>query len=158
MKNIENPDSDLSRQFNTLLDEQLFKTTVEDFTRNASYGLEMLLMEKKINSETKLEEVVEVIEKRIKELQRDLALADSVAKSPASEETDKEFHNIAKNEAEKTARMLKYMDITFEVLDKLKEQGFDQDTSVSLIQATLEKRLERIEKAMDKNETEKRGE
>ncbi len=149
-------DNELAREFDELVQSESRKIKPEEQARRALWALDALKQESRINSETKLIEVIRVIEERKSELRQTIAYAKDTSKSPATDKADTEFHKIAETEAETAERLLGYMEAAWSALMPMKMEGYDSETPLRQIQEKLKAELIVREAKVDQSEENRR--
>ena len=152
-------DNKLVNKFDELIQEEGRKIEPEEQIKKALWAFDSLKQENKINFETTLEKLIQVIEDRKRELRQTMAYAKDVAESPATDEVGIGLHGIAKEEAETAKRLLGYMEAAWSLLMPMKMSMGDYYSEISLgdVQNKLRKDLSAKEDQTDLEEKQKRG-
>lgn len=151
-------DKELADEFDKLIKEESRRIRPEEQLKKALWVLDMLKQEKKINSDTKLNELVEVIKERKTELQETNAYAKNVALSHTTDETGSELRKVAEEEAETAKRLLNYIDSALAVLVPMKESGYYPEKTVKDLQSELGNNLKVRETQVKYDEERQRNE
>lgn len=151
-------DAGLAKEFDELVQAEGRKIRPEEQTRKAIWALDTLKQENSINSETKLAELIRIIEDRKRELRQTATYAKDTAEGRTADEADAELHEVAQKEAAKAERLLGYMEAASSTLMLLKTKGRDLETPLSQIRSRLEEELEIMESAVDRSEESQRHE
>ncbi len=102
-------DAGLDKKLDELLKEEGGKIASEEQLRKSIWALEVLKRENKVNSDTKLEELILTVTEKIIELKQTLVYSKEIIDSRAGDEIDAELHKVAKKEFETAERLLGYM-------------------------------------------------
>lgn len=130
-------DNELAKEFDTLIKEESRRIRPEEQLKRALWVLSMLERENKINLDTKLNELVDIIEERKKELNETNAYAKSAVLGHATDEIGSELRKVAEAEAETAKRLLNYIDSALAVLMPMKESGYYPEKTVKDLQSEL---------------------
>lgn len=150
-------DKGLADEFEKLIEEEGRRIRPEEQLKKTLWVLSMLEREKKINLDTKLDELVDIIEERKEELNETNAYAKSIALSHDTDEMGSELHKIAEEEAEKAKRLLSYIDSALAVLSPMKESGYYPEKKVKDLQSELGNNLKVREAQVEYDEERQRG-
>lgn len=155
-KEIFKVDKELANEFDELIQDEGRKIEPEERTRKALWALDTLKQEKKINSETTLKELIQIVENRKKELRQTNAYAKDTLQNPVTDEVNVELHKVAKEEAKTSERLLGYMEAVWSKLILMKMSSHDPETPLSQIQDKLKGELQIMKTAIDRSEESQR--
>lgn len=140
-------DLELTREFDKLIEAEGRKLELENRLRNALWALDTLKSEKLIGPKTTLEELINIIEERKKELRQSSAYAENTALGAKGE-----LHDIAFGESKTAKRLLVYMEAVLALLMLHKLRGYNTEDPIGKFEDSLKKELEKMEADMDKRE------
>ena len=149
-------DSGLAKEFDELVQDEGRKIEPEERTRKTLWALDVLKQENKINSETTLTELIQIIEKRRRELRQTNAYAKDTLQNPVTDETDAELHKVAEEESKTSERLLNYMEAAWSKLMPMKISEDYSETTLNYIRDKLERDLKLREININHDEEKKR--
>ncbi|KKR02324.1 MAG: hypothetical protein UT29_C0004G0017 [Candidatus Yanofskybacteria bacterium GW2011_GWA1_39_13] len=156
-KEIPKIDEELVKEFDTLIKEEGRKIKPEEQLKKALWGLDALKLEGRINSGTTLDELVQIVEERTKELLETNAYAKSTTQGLAVEEMSSELHDIAEKEAETAKRLLSYMESAFALLKPMQMSEYYLENTLKDVESRFRSSLKVRENQADYDEEKKRS-
>ena len=147
----------LTGEFNDLIQEEGKKIVFEERLKKTLRALDVLQQEKKISLETKLDELVQIVKERQRELRDSDAYAKDTAQSPATDEMSTELRDIAQKESAKVKRLLNHIDTALDYLVRRKESGYYPDKTLKDILSDLKNNLKTRETQTEFDEQKKRN-
>lgn len=156
-KEIPKIDEELVKEFDTLIKEEGRKIEPEEQLKKALWGLDSLKLEGKISSGTTLDELVEIVEERIKELRETRAYAKSTTLGQAVEEMNSELHDVAEKEIETAKRLLNYMESALGLLKPMQLSEYYLENTLKDVESRFRSSLKVRENQADYDEERKRS-
>ena len=156
-KEVPKIDEELVKEFDALVKEEGRKIEPEEQLKKALWGLDALKLEGKISSGTTLDELVEIVEERIKELRETRAYAKSTTMSPAVEEMDSELREVAEKEFETAKRLQSYMEAVFSLIKPMQMSEYYLENTLKDVESRFRSSLQVRENQTEYDEERKRG-
>lgn len=146
-------DSDLEEKLDELVKKEGQKIVPEEQLRRSIWALEALKQEKKVNPDMTIDEIVQVVDERIKELSETLAFAEVAARSRTGDETDDvELYEVAKKEVETAKRLLGYLQAAWFMLKPMSMDSYNSYLTFKDIEERLKREQAAKEFIIDQDE------
>ena len=119
--------------------------------------MDALKSEGRINSSTTIDEIIQIVEERQKELRETNAYAKNTTQGLAVEEMGSELHDIAEKEAETAKRLLSYVEALFALLKPIQMSEYYLENTLKDIETRFRSALKVRENQTEYDEERKRN-
>lgn len=148
--------SKLNSEFTDLLYNQQSKEEVRKHFRNALWGIDLLVKEGEVDSETTTDELLQAIDDRKREIQATHSYSTYTKRRPLNE-TGEELHQLADEEYETSSRLLGYLVAAEDAIEVLIEtRMIRSDSPLDLVRSFIKQRSDEEESRVDKDEMDRR--